>query len=248
VTALALSTTQAILLTLVGAVLLMAAVAGLLYSRRRPSDVPDIPPAMQPGPSDTDLEKPNLERLQGWGLLLIVFFVVWIPLTWLFEPDTNRDDEAEFTTLSIERGERGVELFTEENPGGVGCVQCHGPELQGGQNRFQGNVVAVPALNNVCSRLTTEQIVQTVEEGREGTDMPSWSIRFAGSLNDQQIQEIVNYIISINLENVPEDQNKCLDPTIGTTPSPEESPGAGEESPGAGEESPTAEPTAEEGA
>ncbi|MBI4259557.1 MAG: c-type cytochrome [Actinobacteria bacterium] len=222
--ALALSPTSAIMLALGGVALLVAGVAALIYSRRRPPDVPDIPPAMQPGPSDADLEKPALERLQGWGVLLVVFFVIWLPLVWLLEPGTNVEDERELIEQSVERGERAIELFSEENPGGVGCVQCHGPGLAGGQNLFQGNVVPVPSLTNVCARLTQDQIRQTIEEGRPNTDMPSWSIRLAGSLNNQQIDEIMAYIVAINLDNVPAEQNKCLDPEAGETPEGEESP------------------------
>ena len=229
---LAISTTLAIMLTVAGIGLLCLAVGGLLWSRRRPADIPDIPPAMQPGPSDADLEKPNLEKLQGWGVALVLFLVIWFPLVWFFEPNVNLDDEKELISISVERGEQAVKLFSEENPGGVGCVQCHGPNLEGGQILFQGQPYTVPPLNNECSRLTTEQIYTTIEQGRPGTPMPSWSIKYQGSLNDQQIQEIVNYIITINLENVPPDQNKCLDPTIGTTTSaPASSSGAETPSP-----------------
>ena len=33
--------------------------------------------------------------------------------------------------------------------------------------------------------------------------MPSWSIRFAGALDDQQINDIVHYLVSISSKNVP---------------------------------------------
>jgi mono/diheme cytochrome c family protein len=173
---------------------------------------------MQPGPSDADLEKPLLEKLQGWGLLLVVFFVIWMPVVWLLEPSANVDDENELRQTSIDRGENAVQLFSEENPGGVGCVQCHGPGLSGGQNLFQGNVVTVPPLVNVCARLTLDQIKTTIEQGRPSTDMPSWSIRFQGALNDQQISEILDYVVELNRDNVPMEENKCLNPLAGTTP------------------------------
>ncbi len=47
--------------------------------------------------------------------------------------------------------------------------------------------------------------------------MPSWSIRYAGALNDQQINDIVNYIISIQDESiVTEDKNVCTNPEAQT--------------------------------
>lgn len=218
----ALSPSQAILLTLGGVVLLTAGIFALLYSRRRPPDVPDIPPAMQPGPSDADLEKPRLERLLGWGVLLVVFFVIWLPVVWLNEPATNLASERELVETAVERGEAAIELFTEENPGGVGCVQCHGPGLRGGQTLFQGNPYPAPGLTDVCGRLTMEQIQTTIEQGREGTPMPSWSIRFEGSLNDQQIQELIAYIVHINMETVPFEENLCTNPEAGATPTPDD--------------------------
>ena len=48
-----------------------------------------------------------------------------------------------------------------------------------------------------------EDIQTTIMEGREGTPMPSWSVRFAGPMNDQQIQDLLNYLTEINKENVP---------------------------------------------
>jgi hypothetical protein len=66
-------------------------------------------------------------------------------------------------------------------------------------------------LNDVCTRLTVEEIRATIEQGREGTPMPSWSVKFAGPMNDQQISDLINYIVSIQ-QDVPEDQNLCTNP------------------------------------
>jgi hypothetical protein len=43
--------------------------------------------------------------------------------------------------------------------------------------------------------------------------MPSWSIRYAGALGDQQINDIVNYLVSIqDEEQVPFEHNVCTNP------------------------------------
>ena len=43
--------------------------------------------------------------------------------------------------------------------------------------------------------------------------MPSWSIRFAGALGDQQVNDIVNYLVSIqDEEQVPFEHNVCTNP------------------------------------
>ena len=158
-------------------------------------------------------------------VLLVVFLVVWVPATWLFEPDANLNQEEALTEHAIERGRHAVELFTEENQGGVGCVQCHGPTLQGGIVANPAtvddpyDVRATPNLTTVCGGPWhghpaihgLDDIYTTIEQGR-GPIMPSWSIRFAGALNDQQINDIVTYIISIQDESVANDENVCTNP------------------------------------
>ena len=42
--------------------------------------------------------------------------------------------------------------------------------------------------------------------------MPSWSIRYNGALDDQQINDIVTYLVEMSSKNVPFDQNVCLNP------------------------------------
>jgi hypothetical protein len=69
-------------------------------------------------------------------------------------------------------------------------------------------------------------IKNTVMQGRPGTDMPSWSVRFQGALDDQQIQDILTFIVnydshktlqvgSVTITNpspVPFKQNVCTNP------------------------------------
>ena len=171
---------------------------------------------MAPGPSDADLEKPLLEKLQAWMLLLIVFFAIWIPAYWLLEPAQNVADEIFSNQEAIERGRMTTEDFEEGvNELGFGCVRCHGDGLTGGINFFEGQFVNPPPLVDVCGRLNLEQVYDTIKEGRPGTDMPSWSIRFAGPLDDQQINDIVQYLLEI--QTVPDESNKCIQPPEGAS-------------------------------
>jgi mono/diheme cytochrome c family protein len=221
----ALTTTQGVILIGVGGALVIIAVA-LIASRgragRKAQAAPDIPSAMRPGPSDADLETPHLQKLQGWGVLLVVFFVIWIPMTWIFEPASNLSQDQAMLTNSIARGKAAVQLFTEENQGGVGCVRCHGSELKGQRiaNTATGGAILAPNLTTVCGGpftghpliYSTNDIYDTIERGR-GQIMPSWSIKYAGALDDQQINDIVNYIVSIQDETVVTmDKNVCLNP------------------------------------
>lgn len=222
---LAVSRAQGVVLVVGGAVFLVAATFALLARRGagRRASAPEIPRAMRPGPSDADLETPLLQKLQGWGVLLVAFFVVWIPLTWLFEPNRNLSQERALLTESIARGKADVQLFSEENQGGVGCVRCHGPTLQG--SRIQNTqvtpptVITTPNLTTVCGGPWTghpaifslDDIYATIQQGR-GL-MPSWSIRYAGPLDDQQINDIVNYIVSIqDKSQVSFKHNVCINP------------------------------------
>jgi mono/diheme cytochrome c family protein len=224
---LALTPTYGIVIAGVGVALLIVGGAVVAARGRRKAEAPDIPNAMRPGPSDPDLETPLLQKLQGWGVLLVVFFVVWIPATWIFEPGQNLSQEERLLEDSVARGEAGVEAFTEENQGGVGCVRCHGSELKGGQilgaatGEGAQPIINTPDLTTVCGGPWTshfaihglDDVYATIEQGRAGTQMPSWSIKYAGALTDQRINDLVNYIVSIQDESlVPFDRNVCINP------------------------------------
>ena len=211
-----------------GALLVLVSIGALALRNRVRGRGAEIPAAMRPGPSDAALEAPLFHKLQGWGVVLLAFFVVWFPITWLLEPATNESQDQELLDLAHERGALAVELFSEENQLGVGCVRCHGPELRGGtviQNGTDPETgeprYGYPAnLTDVCGRLTPDEIRQVIEEGRIEQGMPSWSIKFAGALDDQQITDLINYLISINKKTVPFDQNKCLNPELASTATP----------------------------
>jgi mono/diheme cytochrome c family protein len=218
---LALTQAQGVILVVGGGIFVLIAGGVLVVRGRRAAARPDIPVAMRPGPSDANLETPLLNKLQGWGVLLIVFFVIWVPMTWLFEPDRNLSQEQALLTGAIQRGAADVQLFSEENQGGVGCVRCHGPELQGSRiiDTTTGTVIPTPNLTTVCGGPWTghakifslNDIYATIEQGRG--IMPSWSIRFAGALDDQQINDIVNYIVSIqDTTQVTPAHNVCVNP------------------------------------
>ncbi len=213
---LALSTTAGIALAIAGGLIAAAAVAGLALRQRTRETGPDIPEALRPGPSDAALETPLLQKLQGWSVVMLAFFVVWIPVTWIFEPSTNLNQEHELKEMAVDRGSRSVLPFSEENQLGVGCVRCHGPELTGGIIATGNSFAFPPNLTNVCGGpntghpaiYSTADIYQVIAEGRG--QMPSWSIRFEGALDDQQINDIVLYLVELSSENVAPEDNVCL--------------------------------------
>ena len=213
----------AIAIISLGGLLVLVSVGALMLRNRARGRGAEIPSAMCPGPSDAALETPLFSKLQGWGVLLVAFFVLWFPITWLLEPGTNESQEQDLLELAHERGALAVEPFSEEDQLGVGCVRCHGPELRGGVIQFREGYAYPPNLTNICEGnlngahpqiATVDDIYQVIEEGRSA--MPSWSIRFDGALTDQQINDIVVYLIDMSSENVPFEDNICLNPDAET--------------------------------
>ena len=215
---LAATNTAGIVLLVLGAIFVVAAGAALFLRSRQREQPLDIPRGMRPGPSDAALETPLLQKLQGWGVVLVAFFVIFVPYNWLREPSENLRQEEELLTLGFDRGELAVQNFSEENQLGVGCVRCHGPELRGGVIQAGDALAYPPNLTNVCAGpfgtpphntiFSQDDIYQVIEEGRGA--MPSWSIRYQGALNDQQINDLVVYLVEMSSENVPFEDNVCL--------------------------------------
>jgi len=232
----AITTGQAILYGLAAGLAVVVVAGAIFAGRRRPRRPPevDIPAGMRSGPSDPDLEKPILEKYLAWGALLVIVMAIWLPALFLKEPAVNEADTKAILAASVQRGYLTTLPGTEENQIGFNCQRCHGPGLHGGQNVYNGNIVAVPNLQTVCGGAAyghpqikgLQDVVNTIAQGRANTDMPSWSVRYAGAMDDQQINDLVNYLLSI--QKVPPSQNVCLHPAASPTPS-----ASGSASPGA---------------
>jgi mono/diheme cytochrome c family protein len=201
----------------------VAFVIGAAYAafrRPRRPGTPDIPPAMRPGPTDQELERSRWERSIAWGAVLVLFMALWVPIVWLQEPKSNAQDQIRLNQSYVDQGSHLVQLSSPDNPAGYGCVRCHGADLRGGFNVYNNQRVAVPNLRTVCggpnvnpphSQITSlTDIVNTIAQGRG--DMPSWSVKFAGALDDDQIQAIVDYLLSIQDPSIKAKDNVCLNP------------------------------------
>jgi mono/diheme cytochrome c family protein len=208
-----------IVIIALGIVFALVSLGALMLRNRARGKGPEIPTAMRPGPSDAALETPLLQKLQGWGVVLVAFFVVWFPITWLAEPGKNLAQEEDLRTLASERGALAVENHSEENQLGVGCVRCHGPELRGAVIHAGEGFAYPPDLTTICRGnledehpqiARVDDIYQVLNEGRNA--MPSWSIRYQGALTDQQINDIVFYLVELSSEVVPFEDNICLNP------------------------------------
>lgn len=194
--------------TLAIGLIALAAVGVVVFlvvnSTRRRRALEDVPPAMRPAYSDEQLETTVLERTMGWGVVLTLFFAVFFPIYWLLEPSRLEGASEDFF---VEAAVRGEEHFTEF------CSECHGSEGRGGAAPLPGGGTwPAPNLRTVAARyadnpeiLDIEQFVRnTIEQGRPGTPMPAWSPAFGGSLTDQQIEDIVTWILVNQEEEVTE--------------------------------------------
>ncbi|HMC53475.1 MAG TPA: cytochrome c, partial [Acidimicrobiales bacterium] len=88
---------------------------------------------------------------------------------------------------------------------------CHGSAGQGGAARFTLTSTdpskpprtvswKAPALNTVLLRYTPEAVTTIITYGRANTPMPAWGVAGGGAMNDQQIQDLVTYLKTIQLK------------------------------------------------
>ncbi len=175
---------------------------------RRPAG--DIPLALRPYHSDEELEGEGLTRGQAWGVVLVLFMAFFLPVYWLLEPTRIDEKQDEFFHEDVERGRL---LFADA------CAQCHGADGGGGSAAHPDPDVdapwPAPPLNNIVARyedderFSTDQeivrfITETVKQGRPGTPMPPWLSFYGGGFNEQQVESIVRYVLSIQTGEEPE--------------------------------------------
>ena len=197
------SRTTVLILAVVSAIFLFVALIVVVTSAREKARRagPSAPPSRRPGPTDEALEGPLLERYQVAGVALTVFLALLLPFLYLREPVRQRAAAKKELTESVRLGRA---TFTEF------CARCHGPEAEGGTvKRYvtpgvkgaKPADVQAPNLHEVWSRHPDEDVAtvawDTIQKGRPPTPMPTWGVRYGGPMNDQQITDLVNYILSI---------------------------------------------------
>jgi mono/diheme cytochrome c family protein len=157
-------------------------------------------------PSDEVFEGRRLEQVQLLSVLFLLAIVIGLPVYWLREPGRQSGAETGFGDRSVSRGET---LYTE----GFQCVNCHGADLSGGSATTiialpleDGGTFNVqvgweaPSLNDVFTRFDTE-----IENPSESTEvrqilvygrgvMPAWGLEGGGRGNEQQIQDLIDYL------------------------------------------------------
>lgn len=166
----------------------------------------ELAPNRKPYYDDEQLEGKVLDRALTWGLILLGIIGLGLPLYWLNEPGRQEGAVADFNRKFTDRGS---ELFATTADGGLNCAGCHGPEGVGGVAPYtltdpNGDYVdqvdwKAPAINTVLWRYSEDEVREILVYGRPFSPMPAWGVEGGGPLNEQQIQNLIDYLWTIQL-------------------------------------------------
>lgn len=151
---------------------------------------------------DETLEGPKLDRALTFGLLTLVVLAVGLPLYWIMEPGRQENAAGDFGRKFRERGEH-MFAASGENAQALDCAGCHGG-LDGGVVQDynlqlpDGSIAVVdwraPQLSTVLLRFSRDEVEYILNYGRPGTPMPAWGTEGGGPLNEQQVQNIIDFL------------------------------------------------------
>lgn len=157
---------------------------------------------------DETLEGPRLTRVLGLGVALLAVIVVGLPLYWILEPSRQAGAQDAKEEQFIEWG---ATLFAPTAEGGFNCAGCHGGMgATGGSAAYNltdpatGEVRAVnwnaPALDTIFYRFSEDEVRFILVYGRPFSPMSPWGVEGGGPMNDQQIDTLIAYLHSIQIE------------------------------------------------
>ncbi|MGH3668604.1 MAG: c-type cytochrome, partial [Acidimicrobiia bacterium] len=190
------------IITVIALVAGIAWLGMLFVSAIRSRGGEEVAPNLRPGIDDEKIETRRLEGGQKAAIAFSAFLAISLPLYFLTEQQRQEGFVVEFAEGSVERGRHLVDEF--------GCFNCHGPEGTGGVAPYiekrSGIAVewAAPSLNDVFFRYEEDEVNFWVTYGRGNTPMPAWGILGGGPMNEQQVEDVVNYLATIQ---VTQDEN-----------------------------------------
>jgi mono/diheme cytochrome c family protein len=167
----------------------------------------ELAPNRKPYYSDEELEGKKLDRTLTMGLVGLFVVAITLPLYWLNEPGRQEGAREDFKRIFVNRG---AAMFDTTENGGFNCAFCHGGmTAEGGITPFtitdaNGQFVKQvdwrgPALNTVLLRHDRAEVRYILTYGRTYSPMPAWGVEGGGPLNDQQLQNLIDYIESIQI-------------------------------------------------
>ena len=211
------------ILFLVNGVALVVFVAVAVLASRKTT--PPEPSNLTEYYPDEVMEGPKLERYLGAAVLFSAVLAASLPAYWLLEPDRQERMDGDFDDDSVLRGKQRFASAEAEIEGvdahsqiaRLECANCHGADGSGGSASFvlapdePGGLTrtvswAAPSLDDVLLRFSPEEVTQIIVYGRPGTPMPAWGIAGGGALPEQPVQDLVNYLESIQI--TPEEAKK----------------------------------------
>lgn len=157
----------------------------------------ELAPNRKPYLSDQELESTKLNRSLLFSLVMLATIAVGLPAYWLAEPGRQENASSGVVRKDATRGE----VLYEAN-----CQRCHNPGGVGGIAPFtltdeaQGKFVAqvnwtAPALTSLMTRFDETEVRYILNYGR-GV-MPPWGTIGGGPMTDQQINELIVYLRTI---------------------------------------------------
>ncbi|HEX9258879.1 MAG TPA: c-type cytochrome [Acidimicrobiales bacterium] len=181
----------------------------------------ELAPNRKPYLDDEALEGRKLETTQMLGVVLLVVSAVGLPLYWLNEPGRMEGAIAGYNKRFAGWGANDFDVTAN---GGFNCAGCHGGmKATGGVAPYTitspttGEIRAVswkaPALDTVLYRFSEDEVRFILVYGRPYSPMSPWGIAGGGPMNDQQIQNIIEYLKSIQvpMEGCAEGETICAD-------------------------------------
>ena len=148
--------------------------------------------------SDDELETKHLDKSLSCAVLIASLLTIMIPLYYLGEDSRQQSFVEEFEDVSVERGHHLYEEF--------GCGNCHGVDGGGGaasyvEKRSGVKVTwAAPAINNVFYRYDDSEVKYWLIYGRANSPMPAWGLEGGGPMNDGQLEDLIDYLHSFQVE------------------------------------------------
>jgi mono/diheme cytochrome c family protein len=186
-------------------VVMVGFVAYLLFSfrigKRELGSEVELAANRKPYLDDDELETFRLDRALVWSLVTLTAVSMILPVYWLMEP-TRQENAIVDWVHRFEK--RGASNFEEA------CSSCHGPDGVGGVAAFtlvdaEGAFVAqvewkAPALTTVLSHFDEAEVRHILNYGRPGTPMPAWGLPGGGPMTTQQVEQLIVYLRSIQLD------------------------------------------------
>ena len=158
----------------------------------------EAPANLSPFLTDDELESKRLDKVLVGALIASAVLAFAVPIYYLSETTRQADAAEEFEHRNVELGSHWFEEFQ--------CINCHGADGGGGgasyvEKRSNLNTTwAAPSINDVFYRYSDDEVRYWLVYGRANSPMPAWGLDGGGAMNSQQIDQLIDYLHSIEID------------------------------------------------